>query len=103
MFYESNPTTNFINQMSNHERETGQSPAWSQALDHSLDALEDAATELEAGDLSHHRQELLDHLSNSIQAIKELIEPHVQREFTSASRDVEVYPPAALSERSSRQ
>jgi hypothetical protein len=61
---------------------------WCAALDASLETLRQAIDELEDGDPSHERQELVVHLAHSVRAIREMLsEPH---RFTAPSPGDEV-------------
>jgi hypothetical protein len=61
--------------------------AWYAALDTSLQVLRQAVDELESGDPSRDRQELVVHLSHSIHAIREML--NSPQRFTEPSLDVQ--------------
>ncbi len=77
-------------------------PAWAEALGSSLQTLEEAIAELEAGDLNQGRQHLIDHLCNSIWGIRQLLQKR-DADRLASSPDAEAYPPISLFERSSGQ
>ena len=75
---------------------------WPATLDLSLETLKDVVLELEAGDLSHDRRELVVHLCNSIEAINALLHPNEADDHLAApSLAGEASQPVALTVRSS--
>jgi hypothetical protein len=102
MFYDSTRTRRQDLSLVPAEAPAAVTPAWADALGASLLTLEEVIHELEAGELDRGRQDLIDHLCNSLWGIRQLLQMR-DANRSASSPDAEAYPPISLFERSSEQ